>query len=427
MSRVCHAVGEIWGIPSGVSSATQVTALKTSDLLGMGAKYNPRKISDHDFASLRRSLREFGAVQAVIVNQRTKHIVGGHQRVKAASAEGIDSLPVVYVDLDETRERQLNIALNRIHGEWDDDILSALIAELSDGGAALDVTGFDDREIEQLLAKASVVGGLCDADEVPPMPEAALTYPGDLIIIGRHRLLCGDATSATDVERLLDGAKPSLMVTDPPYGVNYDPTWRDGKGGFSDAPVRQRGAVTGDASASWGEAYALFPGDVAYIWHGAVRAHVFMSDLLGAGYELRAQIVWVKQEAVMSRGAYHWQHEPCLYAVRKGKNANWSGDRKQSTVWMIQNLNCTGNRGEKRLGHGTQKPIECMRRPIANNSQPGDGVYDPFSGSGTTLIAAEESGRNCYGLEIEPAYCDIIVRRWQSFTGKTAEGWRGNP
>jgi DNA modification methylase len=205
------------------------------------------------------------------------------------------------------------------------------------------------------------------------------------------------------------------MVADPPYGVNYQPSWRAHRG-LGSGNLAQ-GTVLNDDRADWRDAYALFPGDVAYVWHGALHGDVVAADLAACGLQLRAQLVWAKQNIVLGRGDYHWKHETCWYAVREGKPSRWQGDRKQTTVWEIPNNNPFGNRErEHSWGHGTQKPVECMRRPIANNSRPGQVVYDPFLGSGTTLIAAEMTGRVCYGLELNPAYVDVIVRRWQDFT-----------
>lgn len=208
------------------------------------------------------------------------------------------------------------------------------------------------------------------------------------------------------------------MVTDPPYGVSYDPSWRDkllGKPGVS------LGVVANDHRADWRAAWALFPGDVAYVWHSGLYGSVVQESLRIARFDTRAQIIWRKPHFAISRGAYHWQHEACWYAVRRGRNAGWTGDRKQRTVWDI--ANATGWRAidDGRTGHATQKPLECMRRPMRNHGQPGEAVFDPFLGSGSTLIAAEELGRLCIGLELMPAYVDIIIDRWERFTGRTAE------
>jgi DNA modification methylase len=234
---------------------------------------------------------------------------------------------------------------------------------------------------------------------------------------GGHRLLCGDSTVATDVERVLGGVQPHLMVTDPPYGVEYDPAWRNraSRNGSLTHTIgcTAIGEVQNDGRIDWGEAWALFPGDVAYVWHAGRHASAVQASLEAVDFEIRCQLVWAKDRMIIGRGHYHWHHEPCWYAVRKGKTGHWSGDRKQTTLWQIAHR-------ASETGHSTQKPVECMRRPIENNSSPGQAIYDPFLGSGTTVIAAEQTGRCCIGLEISPAYCDVIVARWQSFTGNKA-------
>jgi DNA modification methylase len=202
------------------------------------------------------------------------------------------------------------------------------------------------------------------------------------------------------------------MVTDPPYGVEYDPSWRE-KAGVASGDYA-KGKVLNDDNADWREAWALFPGDVVYVWHGGLFAGVVGESLIATKFKLRSQIIWNKGQLVLSRGDYHWQHEPCWYAVREGKAGHWAGDRKQVTVWDIEKPR------KSETGHGTQKPIACMRIPIENNSNPGDGVYEPFSGSGTTIIAAETTGRRCYAVELSPAYVDVAVRRWQEYTGRDA-------
>jgi len=232
---------------------------------------------------------------------------------------------------------------------------------------------------------------------------------------GGHRLLCGDSTVATDVERLLGDRKPHLMVTDPPYGVNYDASWRN-KANFSDGDHSGRalGKVLNDDRADWREAWALFPGDVAYVWHAGSKAAIVQQSLEACDLLIRAQIVWAKNNHVISRGHYHPKHEPCWYAVKKGATGHWAGDRSQTTLWQIDKPM------KSETGHSTQKPVECMRRPIENNSAPGQAVYEPFSGSGTTIIAAEITGRVVCAIELAPAYVDVAVKRWQDFTGKRA-------
>jgi DNA modification methylase len=255
-----------------------------------------------------------------------------------------------------------------------------------------------------------------DEDDIPPIPDEPVSRPGDLWVLGPHRLLCGDATSPSDVERLLGDAQPHLMVTDPPYGVSYDPAWRNDAGA---SKTNRTGQVLNDDRSDWQEAWALFPGDVAYVWHGALHAATVAQSLEAVGFQVRAQIIWAKDRLVLSRGDYHWQHEPCWYAVRKTGRGHWAGDRRQTTLWSIANRD-----QDAETVHGTQKPVECMRRPIVNNSRPGDVVYEPFMGSGTTLIAAETTKRSCYGLELDPTYVDVAIDRWQRFTGQpvTLEG-----
>jgi DNA modification methylase len=240
-----------------------------------------------------------------------------------------------------------------------------------------------------------------------------VTRPSDLWQLGDHRLLCGDSTSADDVVRLLDGVRPHLLVSDPPYGVQYAPGWRNEAGVSSTA---RTGAVRNDDRADWREAWALFPGDVAYVWHAGIHGKTVADSLESCGFAIRAQLIWVKTRFVLSRGHYHWRHEPCFYAVRDGGKSRWQGARDQSTVWEI----ATNTDDDMATVHGTQKPMECMLRPILNNSARGDTVYEPFAGSGTTFIAAEKSDRRCVGIEIEPRYCDVIIERWQNVTSKRA-------
>jgi DNA modification methylase len=246
----------------------------------------------------------------------------------------------------------------------------------------------------------------------PPASAGGVVLSGDLWQLGRHRLVCGDATDVRAVRRALGGRAPLLMVTDPPYGVSYDPSWRVGQVGSGNA-VHALGAIANDETADWRAAWAHFAGDIAYVWHSGKYATDVAAGLRAAGFEIRSQIIWDKTRLIISRGHYHWRHEPCWYAVRKGRTAHWTGDRKQTTVWPIRH-----RRSES--GHAAQKPIECMQRPIENHTRPGDALYDPFLGSGTTLLAAERTGRICCAIEIEPAYAALAIARWQELTGRKA-------
>jgi DNA modification methylase len=233
---------------------------------------------------------------------------------------------------------------------------------------------------------------------------------GDIWQLGKHRLACGDATDPAIVRKLLGHARPRLMATDPPYGVGYEPEWRTKLGPRA---ARATGTVLNDDRCDWRAAFELFPGDVVYCWHAGLHASTTELSLAAAGFRVRAQIIWDKGRLIISRGHYHWRHEACWYAVRKLKTANWQGDRKQTTVWKIPHRRSD-------TGHGTQKPIECMRRPILHHTLQGDAVYDPFLGSGTTMIAAEMTGRRCYAIELSPEYCGLAIARWEQLTGRKA-------
>ncbi len=342
-------------------------------------------------------------------------LVAGHGRIVAAKRLGLRQVPVIRLGhLTDAQARAFRLADNRIalNAGWDDELLSAELERLKEDGVDLALLGFAEDELDRLLDELNGGGAAEGEDEVPEPPAQAITRPGDLWLLGPHRLLCGDATVATDVERLLDGAHPHLMVTDPPYGVEYDPNWRVESGVSSTA---RPGRVNNDDRADWREAWSLFPGEVAYVWHSGIYAQTVAESLDACSFLIRAQIVWAKPRLVLSRGDYHWQHEPCFYAVRKGATGHWQGARDQTTLWTIG----TGDNDEA-TEHGTQKPVECMRRPIVNNSAKGDLVYEPFAGSGSTLIAAESVGRVCLAVEIDPRYCDVIVERWQRYSQGTA-------
>jgi DNA modification methylase len=272
--------------------------------------------------------------------------------------------------------------------------------------------GFSETELAGLTGSNP---GLTDPDEAPALPAIATSAVGDVWQLGRHRLVCGDATNADDVAKALVGVTPHLMVTDPPYGVDYDPDWRNRADRANGKPYGARaiGTVTNDDRIDWREAWKLFPGSIIYVWHADRHASGVQASLEAANFEIVCQVIWAKDRFVISRGDYHWQHEPCWYAVRKGNKHNWSGDRSQTTLWQIGHQ-------KSETGHSTQKPIECMKRPIENNSSPGQAVYDPFVGSGTTIIASEMTGRACHALEINPAYADVSVMRWQNFIGEQA-------
>lgn len=398
---------------------------------------NPRKHSEVDLTAIRRSIEKFGWTNPILVQESTGLVIAGHGRLMAASSAGLSTVPVIYLNLDDLAARAYTVADNQLAtlSEWDEDLLAEELGSLAREGFDLDVIGFQDDFLSALIDRegSTVVG---DPEEIPEVPAAPITARGDVWELGAHRLCCGDSTSEADVKMLLNGCTPFIMVTDPPYGVNYDPSWRKSAGLGS----RRSGVVLNDDRADWMEAYKLFPGVVAYVWHGAMHGAVVAKNLEDVGLIPRAQIVWVKHQLVLSRGAYHYKHEPCWYAVRqtpeprwlglyaetheaawyavrKGKTSGFCEDRTQTTVWEIKNHSAFGGAADDAdTNHGTQKPIECMARPIRNHGTAEDAVYDPFCGSGTTLIAAEQLHRPCFAMELSPAYCDVIVQRWENVT-----------
>lgn len=372
---------------------------------------NARTHGDAQIAEIAGSIRAFGFTNPVLIGEEGD-VIAGHGRIAAARRIGLNEIPVIVLrGLSDLQRRQLILADNRIalNSGWDEEMLKLELCDLSGLGADLTLLGFSDKELQAAFA-AGRAGGLTDENDIPKIEEVAVARPGGIWVLGPHRLACGDCTDADLVARLLGGAKPHLMVTDPPYGVAYDPSWRHRIGVNKS---NKRGKVQNDERADWREAWALFPGDIVYVWHGALHAATVAESLKASGFTIRSQIVWAKERLVMSRGDYHWQHEPCWYAVRK--KGNWTGDRKQTTLWTIP----SGNQ-DAETRHATQKPVECMRRPMLNNSMPGQAIYEPFLGSGTTLIAAQSSGRVCLGIEIDPTFIDVAIRRWQAFTGDKA-------
>ena len=381
---------------------------------------NARTHSDKQIAQIAASIEAFGFNNPVLIDA-DGGIIAGHGRVLAAQKLGLDQVPTILIDhLTEAQQRAFILADNRIalNAKWDDDLLALEMADLSVLEFDVSLTGFTDPEINKLLSAGLEAGET--EDDVPAAPENPVSRPGDLWQLSDHRVLCGDATDRDAVDKLLAGVTPNLMVTDPPYGVEYDAAWREKVHGAEAAP-RSTGAVTNDDRADWSAAFRLFPGNVIYAWHAAAYAVETAQALGSLSFDCRAQIIWVKQHFAISRGHYHWQHEPCWYAVRAGENGSWLGDRKQSTVWEVANASAFGGDTEDgKTVHSTQKPVELMRRPILNHTKPGDAVYDPFLGSGSTVIAAEHAGRSAYGLEIEPRYVDVIVQRWQAFANTEA-------
>jgi DNA modification methylase len=370
---------------------------------------NARTHSKEQVDQLAASIREWGWTVPILVDEENS-IIAGHGRVLAAKKLGIAEVPAMVArGWTEAQRRAYVLADNKLaeNAGWDKELLKVELKDLDLQSFNLELTGFSLGELGKLLDETKE--GLTDPNAVPEAPAQPVSEPGDVWELGNHRIICGDSTAADIVAKLLGPIKPHLMVTDPPYGVNYDPEWR-AKAGVNKNEGKL-GKVLNDDRADWREAWALFPGEVAYVWHAGLFSREVQDSLEACGFQIRSQIIWAKERFALSRGHYHWQHEPCWYAV-KG-TGHWHGDRSQSTLWEINSRDDAG------VGHGTQKPVECMLRPITNNSSPGQAIYEPFSGSGTTIIAGEQSGRHVYAVELNPAYVDVAVTRWAAFTGKT--------
>jgi DNA modification methylase len=390
--------------------------LKQADVNSLKAyPENARTHNDKQVAQIAESIKEFGFCAPCLVDEKGV-LIAGHGRVMAAQSLGLKTVPTISIEhLTPEQVKAYRLADNQLalNAGWDFELLGLELGELNEGGFNLDLLGFDPKELETLLERSE---GLTDPDEVPEEPETSVTKEGDLWLLGNHRLLCGDSTDENAVRSVLGNVKPHLMVTDPPYGVEYDANWRNEADRASGKKIGARAVapVHNDERADWSEAWALFPGDVAYVWHGGIAAGTVSESLQANNFSIRAQIIWSKNNMAIGRGDYHWQHEPCWYAVRKNKKGHYCGGRKQTTVWEIDKPM------KSETGHSTQKPVECMKRPIENNSSQGQAVYEPFSGSGTTIIAAEMTGRCCHAIELSPSYVDIAVARWENFTGKDA-------
>jgi DNA modification methylase len=418
---------------------------------------NPRRISADELDALERSLRQFGFVQPLLARREDRTVIGGHQRLVAARRLGLTTVPVTWLDVTVEQARLLGLALNKISGTWDEQLLARLIADLqATPDVDLTLSGFGEDEIGDLLRKLEVrekrehVESF-DLDEaLEEARRAPRTKLGDLWVLGEHRLLCGDATKADDVARLLDGAEPKLLTTDPPYGVSLDGSWRDGvynalgpaektymriggQAGADDATPSPAGArgrtrghrnttLSGDTRVDWSEAFALVPSlQVGYVWHAGVHADEVAAGLKAIGFEIVAQVIWDKGLFAMGRSWYHWSHEPCWVVRKAGAKVPFRGSRDQATIWHVPSPKMImGGSSEPALDHPTQKPLVLFETPIRNHLKAGEPLYEPFCGSGTALIAAERTGARCYAIEIDPIYVEVSLARWERFAGRAA-------
>ena len=374
------------------------------------APYNPRIMPREEMEKLKRSIEAFGYVAPVIVNRRTGHVVGGNQRIKVLKELGYEEVEVVEIDISLEEEKALNLALNRISGDWDYDRLSLILSELQDFDDLIEITGFDEDEIIELLSEEIPV--LEEDDEVPepPKEEKAVIKPGDLIELGNHRLLCGDSTNPPDVEKLMGDRKADICFTDPPYGLDYEGCTKD-KLTIANDNFKNEEKFKGFVRRAFDTVdWALRPG--AYVLATVPAGPLFLvfaNDWKERGW-LRQMLVWVKDTMVLARSEYHYQHEEILFGWKPGKRLP-NKDRTKTSVWEFE-------RPKRSREHPTMKPVAMWVYGITNHSKPGDILFDPFAGSGTALIACEKSRRKFYGIEILPRYAQVCIQRWVNYTGK---------
>lgn len=369
---------------------------------------NSRTHSDAQVAQIAASIREWGWTTPILIDEGGG-IIAGHGRILAAQRLSIPEVPCMIAHgWTDAQKRAYVIADNKLaeNAGWDEDLLKIELGELSDLDFDLNVVGFDDQELSDLFAQEATEG-LTDDDDVPDVPEVPRTVAGDVWVLGRHRLMCGDSTSIDAVEKLMAGRKANLLHTDPPYGVDYDGVPNDH---LKDAQLE--GFLRDALSCAF---VCLEPGSNVYVWHADITALEFISAFRAAGFRQArpSTIQWLKPSLVMGQGDYHSQNEPCLFGWKEGSGRVRVRDRKQTTIWK-----CEREPGAKI--HPTMKPVEICQRAIENSSVANCIVLDLFGGSGSTLIACEKTGRDARLMELDPKYCDAIVSRWQDFTGEKA-------
>jgi len=374
---------------------------------------NSRTHSDAQVAQIAASIKEFGFTNPVLIDE-DGGIIAGHGRTMAARKLGLDEVPCLRLaHLTEAQKKAYIIADNKLalNAGWDDEMLKVELSELKDLDFDLSLIGFDADELANLL-EPEQVEGLVDEDEVPEVPEEPKTKLGDIYILGKHRLMCGDSCSVSDMEKLCAGQEVDMWLTDPPYNVAYE-------GGTKEKLTIQNDSMGNDEFRGFlRDAYVtadlvMKKGAVFYIWHADSEGYNFRGAAFDAGWQIRQCLIWKKSSMVMGRQDYHWKHEPCLYGWKEGAGHLWATDRKQTTILEFDKPSRNGE-------HPTMKPVALFEYQLLNNTKGGDIVLDSFGGSGTTLIAAEKNGRYARIMELDPKYCDVIVKRWEEFTGNTA-------
>ena len=373
---------------------------------------NSRTHSPEQVGQIAASIKEFGFRNPILVDNLT--LIAGHGRLLAAQKLGLDKVPTIDCsDMTESQKKAYIIADNKLalNAGWDTAMLTIEMQELQEEGFDLELLGFDDKELNALL-EPEVVQGLTDEDAVPETPNEATTKLGDIYILGKHRLMCGDSTSITDMEKLVNGQPVDMCLTDPPYNVAYE-------GGTKEKLTIQNDSMEdGQFRQFLRDAFVaadtvMKAGAVFYIWHADSEGYNFRGACHDTGWKVRQCLIWKKSSLVMGRQDYHWIHEPCLYGWKEGASHLWSADRKQTTILEF-------NKPTRNGEHPTMKPVELFEYQMLNNTKGGDIILDSFGGSGTTMIAAEKHGRYARIMELDPKYCDVIVKRWEDFTGEKA-------
>ena len=383
---------------------------KVTDLLP--AEYNPRKElkpGDAEYEKLKRSIEQFGYVEPVIWNKTTSRVVGGHQRLRVIMDMGITEVECVVVEMPEDKEKALNIALNKISGEWDKDKLALLISDLQGTDFDVSLTGFEPAEIDDLFKDTLKDGVKDDNFNVEEeLQKPTFSKAGDLWMLGRHRLVCGDSTKPETFELLMNGIKANLTITDPPYNVNYE-----GSAGKIKNDNMENNAFYEFLLAAFKNVEQVMADDASiYVFHADTEGLNFRKAFSDAGFYLSGTCIWKKQSLVLGRSPYQWQHEPVLFGWKKKGKHQWYTGRKESTIWEF-------DKPKKNGEHPTMKPIPLLAYPIMNSSMSNTVVLDPFGGSGSTLIACEQTDRICCTVELDEKFCDVIVKRYIEQVGGT--------
>lgn len=402
-----------------MQSELRMEKRKLSDLLP--AEYNPRvtlEPDDKDFQDLVGSIRTLGYAEPILINEDGT-IIGGHQRYNALLYLGWEEADVVVYPCDKVKEKALNVALNKIDGRWDAIKLVSLLEQITLEGIDFTVTGFTQDDLDDLKVDLQVETATededFDIDNAYDSIEEPITKRGDIWILGRHRLMCGDSTRQEDIDKLMNGEQADLVITDPPYNVNYEGTAgkiqndnMDDESFYDFLTNFQKAMVS-----------VMRMGAAAYIFHADSKGHLFRDSFIEAGLKLAECLIWEKNSLVLGRQDYHWRHEPILYGWKEGEAHYFVDDRTQDTIL------CEDKPRESKL-HPTMKPIPLVARLMKNSSKPGWNVLDPFGGSGTTIMAAEQLNRTAFSMELDEKFCDVIVKRWEQYTGQQAVLWN-NP